>query len=35
MPRSAIADAYREVGAWIETHDPHPAVPSQAVGISV
>jgi chromosome partitioning protein len=35
MPRSAIADAYREVGAWIESHDPHRAAVTQAVSISV
>jgi chromosome partitioning protein len=35
MPRSAIADAYREVGAWIESHDPHQAATTQAVSISV
>jgi len=35
MPRSAIADAYREVGAWIEAHDPQQAAANQVVSISV
>ncbi len=28
MPRSAIAEAYRDVGSWLETHDPHAATSS-------
>ena len=35
MPRSAIAEAYREVGLWLEAHDPHLSSPRQAVGLHV
>lgn len=35
MPRSAIAEAYREVGAWLEAHDPHMSSSGQAVGLHV
>ena len=35
MPRSAIAAAYREVGAWLEEHDPHVAATTEAVSIHV
>jgi chromosome partitioning protein len=35
MPRAAIAEAYREVGAWLEAHDPHLASSRQAVGLHV
>ena len=35
MPRSAIAAAYRDVGAWLEEHDPHVAATTEAVSIHV
>ena len=35
MPRSAIAEAYREVGLWLEANHPHLATPRQAVGLHV
>jgi chromosome partitioning protein len=35
MPRSAIAEAYREVALWIETHDPRVGSPNAAVGLHV
>jgi chromosome partitioning protein len=35
MPRSAIADAYREVGLWLEEHDPHELTASQAAELHV
>lgn len=35
MPRSAIAEAYREVGSWLEAHDPRLPAATQAVGIHV
>jgi chromosome partitioning protein len=35
MPRSAIAEAYRAVGSWLETHDPRASAASQAVGLHV
>jgi chromosome partitioning protein len=35
MPRSAIAEAYREVGSWLAAHDPHLAPSRQAVGLHV
>lgn len=35
MPRSAIADAYREVGSWLETHDPRLPARSATVGLHV
>jgi chromosome partitioning protein len=35
MPRSSIAAAYREVGDWLETHDPRMPAASQAVGLHV
>jgi len=28
MPRSTVAAAYRDVGAWLEEHHPHPTHPS-------
>jgi chromosome partitioning protein len=35
MPRSAIAEAYRDVGSWLEEHDPHVAATTEAVSIHV
>ena len=35
MPRSAIAEAYRDVGTWLGTHDPHLATSSQEVSAHV
>jgi chromosome partitioning protein len=35
MPRSAIADAYRDVGVWLETHDPRMSAAAQAAGLYV
>lgn len=35
MPRSAIAEAYRDVGAWLETHDPRLPASSETVGLHV
>ena len=35
MPRSAIAEAYRDVGSWLEEHDPHVAAKTEAVSIHV
>ena len=35
MPRSAIAEAYRDVGLWLEEHDPHVAATTEAVSIHV
>jgi hypothetical protein len=35
MPRSAIAEAYREVASWIETHDPSVASQQPQVGLHV
>jgi chromosome partitioning protein len=35
MPKSAIAEAYRDVGAWLEEHDPHVLAPSEAVSVHV
>ncbi|MBW3631559.1 MAG: hypothetical protein KY456_00885, partial [Chloroflexi bacterium] len=35
MPRSAIAEAYRDVGSWLEEHDPHAVATTEAVGIHV
>ena len=35
MPRSAIAEAYREVGTWLETHDPQLLTAAQAAGLHV
>ncbi len=35
MPRSAIAEAYRDVGAWLETHDPRLLASSETVGLHV
>lgn len=35
MPRSAIAEAYRAVAAWLETHDPRPASASTQVSAHV
>ncbi len=35
MPRSAIAEAYRDVGSWIEAHDPHVAATRATVGLHV
>lgn len=35
MPRSAIAEAYREVGSWLEAHDPRIAASDQPVGLHV
>jgi DNA gyrase/topoisomerase IV subunit A len=34
-PRSAIAEAYRDVGTWLGTHDPHLATSSQEVSAHV
>ena len=34
MPRSPIAAAYRDVGSWLEAHDPHLA-PARAVSLHV
>lgn len=35
MPRSAIAEAYRAVGSWLETHDPQIAASATPVGLHV
>jgi chromosome partitioning protein len=35
MPRSAVAAAYRDVGAWLEAHDPHVRAGAEAVGLHV
>lgn len=35
MPRSAIAEAYRDVGGWLETHDPQLAAARSAGGAHV
>jgi chromosome partitioning protein len=35
MPRSAIAEAYRDVGAWLEAHDPRLTSVNQPVGLHV
>jgi chromosome partitioning protein len=35
MPRSAIAEAYREVGSWLEANDPHVAATTTPVGLHV
>jgi chromosome partitioning protein len=35
MPRSAIAEAYRDVGTWLEAHDPRLAASSQTAGLHV
>ncbi len=35
MPRSAIAEAYREVGAWLEAHDPRLPTSNAVVGLHV
>jgi chromosome partitioning protein len=35
MPRSAIAEAYRDVGTWLGTHDPHLATSSPEVSAHV
>jgi len=35
MPRSAITEAYRDVGAWLETHDPHAAATRPPVAAHV
>jgi chromosome partitioning protein len=35
MPRSAIAAAYREVGSWLEAHDPHVPAAQQMAGLHV
>jgi chromosome partitioning protein len=32
MPRSAVAAAYREVGAWLEAADPHDPAVAEAAG---
>jgi len=35
MPKSAIAAAYRDVGMWLESHDPSMPAPEQTVGAHV
>jgi chromosome partitioning protein len=35
MPKSAIAAAYRDVGSWLEAHDPQASLVNQAVGLHV
>jgi chromosome partitioning protein len=35
MPKSPIAAAYRDVGSWLETHDPHVTTASPPVGLHV
>lgn len=35
MPRSAIAEAYRDVARWIEEHNLRPTVPARVAGLHV
>jgi chromosome partitioning protein len=35
MPRSAIAEAYRDVGSWLEAHDPQHMTANRAVDLHV